>query len=370
MQSIDTECLIVGGGVVGLAIAREFSKNNIQTILLDKNKYIGEEVSARNSGVIHAGFYYPQNSLKARFCNNGNKLIYEYCASNNVYTKKTGKILVSSDKSAPTIFKKYMENAISAGGEPLKLIFEKQIKELEPNITSTYGLISPESGVLDVHNYMKSLELDFLNDKGMLSLRTEFIDFSHNNFLFSSICRSEEEEFQIKSKILIMATGLYSDRFINNKFINDKNLIKKINFSKGHYFKLSGKSPFKHLIYPLPTDHGLGIHAGFDIDGSVRFGPDTSWVSEINYQFDSSLKEKFIEAIQEYWPNLNPDKLHEDYVGIRPKIQKPNESFSDFSILDRNHHGIDKLVFLQGIESPGLTCSLPIANYVYDKVNM
>ena len=167
-----------------------------------------------------------------------------------------------------------------------------------------------------------------------------------------------------------MATGLYSDQFINNPIINKKDILKTINYSKGHYFKLSGKSPFKHLIYPLPTKYGLGIHAGFDIDGSVRFGPDTEWSSEIDYSFNSQLKQKFVDAIKNYWPELNPDKLNEDYVGIRPKIQKPEESFADFSILNFENHGIENFIFLQGIESPGLTCSLPIADYVYDKLNI
>ncbi len=368
MELIETNALVVGAGVVGTSIARTLSNNGIETILLDKNDFIGEEVSARNSGVIHAGFYYPKNSLKAKFCNIGNKLIYNYCCEKGIYAKKTGKILVSSESEAIEIFKNFKENAISAGGDELILISNKELKDLEPNINANYALLSPETGVLDVHNYIKSLESDFLESKGTISLRTEFIDFKNRNDSFVSSCRTDDEKFDIKSRILIIATGLYSDKFIENTIINKNNIVKPINYSKGHYFKLSGRSPFNHLIYPLPTKYGLGIHAGFDIDGSVRFGPDTEWTSEINYKFNSDLKYKFVKAIREYWPELNPNKLNEDYVGIRPKIQKPEESFADFSILNFENHGIENLVFLQGIESPGLTCSLPIANYVYDQL--
>tara|TARA_B110000008_G_C16895072_1_gene534400 strand:+ start:63 stop:1175 length:1113 start_codon:yes stop_codon:yes gene_type:complete len=369
MELIETEAIVIGAGVVGVAIARELSKNNIETILIDKNNYIGEEVSARNSGVIHAGFYYPSKTLKAKFCNLGNKSIYNYCNDRSIYAKKTGKILVSSDKNSLSIFKNYKENAIKAGGQQLKLLSKSELTDLEPNVSCLYGLLSPETGVLDVHAYISSLENDFLKSGGVTSLNSELLSVSKNSNSFLSLLSNSDENFTIKSKIVIMATGLHSDNFFNKIPIDTKSLIKNINYSKGHYFKLSGKSPFNHLIYPLPTKFGLGIHAGFDIDGSIRFGPDTSRSSEISYKFDSGIKEKFVEAITEYWPGLNPEKLHEDYVGIRPKIQKNSESFADFSILSKEEHGLENFIFLQGIESPGLTCSLPIAKYVYNLVN-
>ena len=368
MQPIDTECLIVGGGVIGLAIARELSSNNVETILVEKNNCLGEEVSARNSGVIHAGFYYPQTSLKSQFCNLGNKMIYAYCKDKNIYAQKTGKILVSSDKDSINFFNKYKENAIFAGGEALQVLSKSELLNLEPNISSDFCLLSPETGVLDVHSYISSMENDFIKSGGTVALKTKFLNFDKDTNYFKTYLRSENESFEIRSKFLIMTIGLHSDKHINNLPISNKNSFRKINYSKGHYFKLSGKSPFNHLIYPLPTKYGLGIHAGFDIDGSVRFGPDTSWVSEIDYKFDVKLKKKFVTAIHEYWPKLNPEKLHEDYVGIRPKIQKRSETFADFSILRKEEHGLENFIFLQGIESPGLTCSLPIAKFVYNSV--
>ena len=370
MESIETQAIVVGAGVVGISIARSLAKNNVETIIIDKNNFIGEEVSSRNSGVIHAGFYYPQNSLKAKFCNKGNKAIYEYCKKNNIYANKTGKVLVSSDSGAVEIFKKFKENATACGGDDLKLLSKKELLSIEPNVRADFAIFSPETGVLDVHEYMKSLEYDFLQYNGVISLRTEFINFIKKNNFYFSRCKSEDEYFEIKSRIIIIAAGLHSDKLINHIPLDKEYLIKQINYSKGHYYKLSGKSPFKHLIYPLPSKYGLGIHAGFDVDGSVRFGPDTEWVSEINYEFNSELKNKFVKAIKEYWPELDSKKLNEDYVGIRPKIQKPSEKFADFSILNSRHHGLENFIFLQGIESPGLTSSLPIADYVYSMLNI
>ena len=364
MESIETQALVVGAGVVGTAIARQLSISGIETILVEKNSCIGEEVSARNSGVIHAGFYYPPQSLKAQFCNLGNKLIYNYCKDRDIYAKKTGKILVSSNKNSPGIFRNYIENARKAGGQNLRELSKAELNDLEPSISSAYGLLSPESGVLDVHKYIASLENEFLKSGGITSLRTKFLKVSKNNKTFSSILSNANENFIITSKIVIIAAGLHSDQLHHCLPISAKNLCKPVNYSKGHYFKLSGAAPFKHLIYPLPTRFGLGIHAGFDIDGSIRFGPDALWSSEISYKFTPGLKEIFVEAIKDYWPELDPEKLHEDYVGIRPKIQKLSESFADFSILSEEDHGLEDLIFLQGIESPGLTCSLPIANYV------
>ena len=368
MDRVTTEALVVGAGVVGLAIARELSKNNIETILIEKNTVLGDEVSSRNSGVIHAGFYYPQKSLKAQFCNIGNKFIYEYCHERGIYAKRTGKIIVSSDIKSLDIFKSYSDNAIKTGGQELQLLSKTDLSLLEPNISSEFGLLSPETGVLDIHNYIASLENDFTNLGGTTALTTKFIKCIKKNGVYISTLNTAGEEFEISSRILIIAAGLHSDKLRNQLPLKNSLQVKALNYSKGHYFKLSGAPPFKHLIYPLPSIFSLGIHAGFDIDGSVRFGPDTNQTSEINYSFDIDIKNKFVTAIRDYWPSLNPERLREDYVGIRPKIQKEPESFTDFSILSRSDHGLENFIFLQGIESPGLTCSVPIAKYIFNLI--
>ena len=365
MDIIDSNVLIIGGGVIGLSIAASLSESGYETILVEKNIHLAEEVSARNSGVIHAGFYYPKNSLKSKFCNSGNKLIYDYCSKKNIYNKKTGKILVSNQKKSINIFKEYINNANYIHAEPLRIIDKAEIEKLEPDVEADYGLYSPETGILDVHSYSNSLENDIVSNNGLISLNSYLKNTKKigDNF-HSTIKTGTEECFEIKSKLIIFCAGLHSTKLKNIDIFQDKNIIKDINYTKGHYFKLSGQSPFNHLVYPLPTKYGLGIHACFDIDGSVRFGPDTYITSKIDYTFEPGIKQNFVRAIKEYWPGLNEEKLHEDYVGIRPKIQKSNENFADFSILGPNDHQIDNCIILQGIESPGLTCSLSIADYV------
>ena len=364
MDIINTNVLVVGGGVVGLSIAAHLAKEGLETILIEKNSKLAEEVSARNSGVIHAGFYYPKGSLKSKLCNYGNKLLYQYCNDNNIYNKKTGKILVAKNQESLNLFKKYIDNANSINAEPLKILEKKEIQKLEPSVVANYGLLSPETGVLDVHAYITSIENEVVTNGGLISLTTLLKNTKKIGDFFHSIVSTGTEEFIIKSNIVIFSAGLHSRKLKNIDIFNNKNIAKDINFTKGHYFKLSGKSPFTHLVYPMPTKYGLGIHAGFDVDGSVRFGPDTFLTSKIDYSFEPGVKKTFVDAIKDYWPDLDEDKLNQDYVGIRPKIQKQGEKFADFSVLGPNEHGINNCVFLQGIESPGLTCSLPIANYV------
>ena len=242
---------------------------------------------------------------------------------------------------------------------------EYDIEKIEPEIKARYGLFSPETGILDVHGLTESFENDFLKKGGLVSLNSELISTIRSDGHFLSKIRSfDGEEFQIRSKGIIIATGLHSASISKLTPLKNNKLVREMNFYKGHYFKLSGKAPFKHLIYPLPTKYGLGIHSVFDIDGSVRFGPDNIKVANIGYDFLPNIKEQFVASIKKYWPNINPDKLHEDYVGIRPKIQKDKELFCDFSILSKRDHGIENFIFLQGIESPGLTCCMALAQYV------
>ena len=368
MDTIDTEVIVVGGGVVGLSIAAQLAGFGLETILIEKNKVLGEEVSARNSGVIHAGFYYPQDSLKSQMCNVGNKAIYNYCKERNIYAKRTGKLLVSKDANAKKLFDYYIKNARSVGAASLRILGCKDISDLEPAVTADYGLLSPETGVLDVHGYIAELEKDFHACNGLISLKTKWLDSEKSGQFFASTLVSGDEEFQVKSRFIVFCTGLHSFSQSKAQLFKHVDLIKNVNFTKGHYFKLSGATPFNHLIYPLPTQFGLGIHATFDVDGSVRFGPDTALSKDIDYSFNIGVKDKLVSAIKEYWPDVLAGNLHEDYVGIRPKIQNSDEIFTDFSILDVGDHGVENCIFLQGIESPGLTCSIPIGRYVCSKL--
>ena len=365
MDTVSTEVLVIGGGVTGLAVAREFSTLGHETVLIERNHRIAEEASARNSGVIHAGFYYPKNSLKSLLCHQGNQMIYNYCKSRKIFTKRTGKLLLGNSDEDLKKINQYIKNAEYYGGDPLVVRDRKMLQKLEPLVTANFAMHSPETGILDVHEFCISLANEFESMGGSLSLRTEFKSFEKIGSNYVSKLETEGNEFKIKSKIIIFALGLHSHNLMNNEGMIVKG-IKELNYTKGHYFKLKGPSPFNALIYPMPTFYGLGIHAGFDIDGSVRFGPDTEPTEDLDYNFSPGMKEKFVNAIKLYFPDIKPSDITEDYVGIRPKIQSPNESFADFSVLSSSNHGINNLVFLQGIESPGLTCSLAMAKYIYN----
>mgnify|MGYP001179799707 CR=1 FL=1 len=369
MDKISTNILVIGAGVVGLAISRRLMLEGKEVILIDKNQNIAEEVSARNSGVIHAGFYYPKGSIKSKLCNRGNKMLYKYCDEKGIYSKNTGKIVIGNTDQDLKKINQYISNTEHYGGQPLRFLNSSLIKEMEPNVVAEFGVFSKETGILDVHEYAESLANDFESGGGYLSKNSIFKSLKKKNNKFISSIKTGEEEFEIISEYIIFSAGLSSGDILSKKnFDQEVSGIKKLNFTKGHYFKLKGKSPFNHLIYPMPTKLGLGIHAGFDIDGSVRFGPDTEIVDKISYDFEPAMKTKFLNAIKKYYPEITKDSIKEDYVGIRPKIQTHDESFADFSILTKSDHQIENMIFLQGIESPGLTCSLALAEMISNNV--
>ena len=357
-----TDVIIIGGGVIGLSIARELSSFGKETIVLEKNDRAGDVTSSRNSGVIHAGIYYPENFLKTKLCVEGNKLIYEYAIEKKINHKKYGKFIIATNKTElsnlEAIFTQGKKNNVE-----ISKVENKKVLENNPGLIFHKALFSPNSGVIDVPEYVTALEGDIQHFGGLISLKTSFLSAKKRNDKFIVAC-SSEDEFSIETKYLINCSGLSNESTLKNidGFPEDK--IYKNYYAKGHYFKYSGKSPFSNLIYPVSGPHSLGIHVGFDLAGGVRFGPDVEFVNDIDYKFNESLKNKFIHSISKYWPEINPDKLHPDYTGIRPKITKPNETMKDFSIQTMTHHGIKNFINLQGIESPGLTSSLAIGKLI------
>ena len=357
-----TDAVVIGGGVIGLSIARELSISGKETIVLEKNERAGDVTSSRNSGVIHAGIYYPESFLKTKLCVEGNKLIYEYAKEKKINHKKYGKFIIASNKNEllnlEAIFIQGKKNNV----EIIK-VEKEQVLENNPGLIFHQALYSPNSGVIDVPEYVTALEGDIQHLGGIISLRTSFLSAkkSKNNFVISCLA---EEKFSIECKYLINCSGLSNETTLKNieDFPGDK--IYQNYYAKGHYFKYSGKPPFSNLIYPVSGQHSLGIHVGYDLAGGMRFGPDVEFVNEIDYSFNESLKNKFIDSISQYWPEINPEKLHPDYTGIRPKITKPNERMRDFSIQTDLDHGIKNFINLQGIESPGLTSSLAIGKFV------
>ena len=357
-----TDVVIIGGGVIGLAIAREASRSGLETIVLEKNERAGDDTSSRNSGVIHAGIYYPENFLKTSLCVKGNKLLYEYALAKKINHKKYGKYIIASNSSEEAKLKKIFKQAKKNNVEIYEADSDK-VRENNPGLIFKSALFSPSSGVIDVPEYVTALEGDIQHFGGLISLQTSFLSAAKKNGHFRIICESDQK-FSITSRFLINCSGLSSEINLSNIAGFQKKDIYKNYYAKGHYFKYSGKPPFSNLIYPISGQHSLGIHVGFDLAGGMRFGPDIEFVKKIDYSFDENLKDKFLKSISQYWPEIKPDKLHPDYTGIRPKITKPNEPMKDFSIQTKNHHGLERLINLQGIESPGLTSSLAIGKYI------
>ena len=356
------DVIIIGGGVIGLSIARELSMSGKDTIVLERNERAGDVTSSRNSGVIHAGIYYPESFLKTKLCVEGNKLIYKYAEEKNINHKKYGKFIIASNKNELSNLESIFIQGKKNNVEICK-VDNEQVIENNPGLRFCQALYSPNSGVIDVPDYVTALEGDIQHSGGLISLRTSFLSAKKKKNKFIVSC-SAEEEFSIESKYLINCSGLSNEITLKKIENFPTNKIYKNYFAKGHYFKYSGKSPFSNLIYPVSGQHSLGIHIGFDLAGGMRFGPDVEFVEKIDYTFDLSLKSKFINSIIQYWPDINPEKLHPDYTGIRPKITKPSESMRDFSIQISKDHGIKNFINLQGIESPGLTSSLAIGKLV------
>lgn len=371
MSEINFDAVIIGGGVVGTSIALELQNSGYQSVLIEKNPFLGEEVSSRNSGVIHAGMYYQENSLKARLTFEGNQLLYSYAKKHNVPFKQTGKIIYGLDTDKNELLS-LLENGKKNGVEELSFLTNDKIRELEPNLNPeiAYGILSPHTGIVDVPAFIESLAGQFEENGGLVSKNSTFTGYKRMNDKHYSQIKTGVEAFEIQSKILIIAGGLNSYEIgkLISPLQSSKHL-KKINLTKGHYFKISGLQPFSRLIYPLPGSHGLGIHYTLDIAGSVKFGPDVEFIDKIDYSFTKGTAKKFKNSIKKYWSAISDIELQEDYVGIRPKIQTKDSSPQDFSILTKEHHGLDQLVFMQGIESPGLTCSLSLARYIRKKLD-
>ena len=353
---------IIGAGVIGLSIGKYFSQLGNSVLIIEKESRAGEGTSSRNSGVIHAGIYYPENSFKSRFCLEGNKMLYEYADERNISHSKVGKYIVASQAGELNALEKLFQQGIR-NNVNLKYCSKEETEEAIPQIVCSSALFSPETGIIDVPEFITALEGDIQHENGIVSFNTEFISAKKSKNFFEINC-NDGTNFSIQSKKLVNASGLSSDLISYKIDQLDQRYVFPINFAKGHYFKYSAPNPFSSLVYPLADEFSLGIHVGFDLSGQLRFGPDLTWIDSIDYSFDETLKEKFIDSIHRYWPDMDPKKLHPDYVGIRPKIQNNNEGMQDFSILGPEKHGVEGLINLQGIESPGVTSALAIGKYV------
>ncbi|MBF0238185.1 MAG: NAD(P)/FAD-dependent oxidoreductase [SAR324 cluster bacterium] len=368
MEKVDVT--IVGAGVVGLAVAHTFASAGHSVVVLERNASFGQEVSSRNSEVIHAGIYYPAGSLKAKLCVEGKELLYAYCEKFSIPHQRIGKMIVATCEEEEDVLDGILKKAQNNGVHDLIWQSKEDLQKKEPLVKATKALFSPSTGIIDTHSLMRSFLRSLENHGGFLSAKTrlERVSLVPDGFLIEA--DNEGELYSFESQILVNAAGLGAQTVAHSINGFDPALIPPLYLCKGNYFTLSGKSPFNHLIYPVPekSGAGLGIHATLDLAGQTRFGPDTEYISEENYDVMEERRPLFEEAIRRYYPALGDMKLNPGYVGVRPKLQSPTSTFHDFVIQDSSVHHIPGLVHLFGIESPGLTSCLAIGKHVFNKV--
>jgi len=360
----DFQTCIIGAGVVGLAVAAELSKLGHEVIVLEQAKIIGSETSSRNSEVIHAGIYYPKDSLKAKLCVEGKGLLYQHCADFHVAYKKIGKWIVASDKDQLDGLTSIKQRAAINGVEDLEFFDAAKCSALEPELNCVGALNSPSTGIIDSHAFMISLQGILESHAGQIAFDTKVTRITKlpgDGFTLETI--SNGEPYEVSAKNLIVCTGLHTTQLLMSLAFTTPFEVPPTHYAKGNYFRLEGKAPFKRLIYPVPVSGGLGVHLTLDLGGQARFGPDVEWVERLDYGVSLERSEKFYSAIRKYWRGLPDHSLQPDYAGIRPKLALPGQADADFVVMDRSTHGVEGLVALMGIESPGLTASLALAKY-------
>lgn len=357
------DCVVVGAGVVGLAIARALALAGREVVVLEKASSFGTETSSRNSEVIHAGIYYPAGSLKARLCVTGKHSLYDYCRERGIPHRRIGKIMLAAGEEQMATLRAQKRSARANGVDDLRWLSRQDIAAAEPCVTGIAGLLSPSTGIIDGHAFMLSLVGDVENAGGTMVYRSPVLG-GRVGEAGITLDVGGEQGTSVDCTSLVNAGGLHAQALAANLagFPGDK--IPPRHIAVGHYFTLSGAAPFEHLIYPVPEEGGLGIHVTLDVGGQVRFGPDVKWLEEIDYSFDEGRKASFVEAIARYYPDLDAGRLQPGYTGIRPKIAGQGMGFGDFRIDGPRAHGIPGLVNLFGIESPGLTAALAIADTV------
>ena len=363
----DIDAIIIGAGVIGLAVGRALALQGRSVIVLEKEAEFGSATSSRNSEVIHAGLYYPQGSLKARLCMEGRKRLYDYCERHGVAHRRCGKLIVATAESEIPLIEDLQRRGLDNGCEALDLISASEAQRLEPALSCKAALSSPMTGIIDSHGYMLALLGDMEDAGGSLAYRAPFLRAVVEAEGFR-VFVGGSEPVELTCRTLINAGGLVAPQIAGTIDGLPAAHIPEAYYAKGSYFSLKGRAPFSRLIYPAPHAHGLGVHLTLDIAGQARFGPDIEWIDRIDYAVDPKRSAGFDEAIRRYWPGLPDDALQPAYSGIRPKISGPSEPAMDFRIDGPERHGVADIVNLFGIESPGLTASLAIADEVVSRL--
>ncbi|AXS41305.1 NAD(P)/FAD-dependent oxidoreductase [Breoghania sp. L-A4] len=359
-ETVDT--VVIGAGVVGLAVARELTLAGHEVIVLERHGLIGSEVSSRNSEVIHAGIYYDSAWLKTRLAVEGKALLYDYCASHGVAHDRIGKLIVACDEAQLARLDGILAQGRRNGVTDLRLIGRDEARELEPNVACVGAILSPSSGIIDAHGLMLALQGDAESHGAMVAFNApvtggRVVDGG------IEICVGGAEPMDLRARQVVIAAALGAQDVADAIDGYPVTRIPPIHKIKGNYFNIAGRAPFNHLIYPVPVPGGLGTHATLDLGGQVKFGPDVDWDAEPDFSVDPARAEEFYGAIRSYYPDLADGALQPDYAGVRPKLSGKGEPAVDFCIQGPKDHGIAGLVALFGIESPGLTSSLAIARH-------
>jgi L-2-hydroxyglutarate oxidase LhgO len=367
-MTADVEAVVIGAGVVGLAVSRALAQSGRETLNLESAGQFGTETSSRNSEVIHAGIYYPAGSLKARLCVAGRDRLYDYCASRGVEHRRLGKLIVASEAPQVETLRALQARALGNGVDNLRWLDTAEALALEPALRVVAALHSPSTGIIDSHGLMLSYLGEAEAAGAMLSLRSPVLGGALDDGGFT-LEVGGEAPMRLGCRYLVNAAGLEAQAIAGRLAGFDPARIPPRHLAKGNYFVLAGRAPFRRLIYPVPEPGGLGVHLTLDLAGSARFGPDVEWIERIGYDVDPRRAEVFYSAVRRYWPDLPDGALLPGYAGIRSKVKLPGATTEDFLVQGPVQHGVQRLVNLFGIESPGLTASLALGDMAVEMLN-
>ena len=357
------EVMVIGAGVVGLAIGRALALAGHEVLVLEGERHFGTGTSSRNSEVIHAGIYYPTGSLKALLCVEGRRALYRYCAERGVAHRKLGKLIVASRSEQIGALQSILDRALANGVDHIAMIDAAEAQRLEPQLSCIAALHSQETGIVDSHGLMLALLGDLEGAGGALACASPFIR-AERDAAGWIVHTGGESPFALGAGWIVNAAGLQAQHVAASVESLPLEYIPRRHLARGCYFQLAGRAPFSRLVYPVPVPGGLGVHLTLDLGGQARFGPDVEWIHDIDYTVDPRRADAFYAEVREYWPQLPDASLSPAYAGIRPKLAGPGEPAADFVIAGPAEHGVSGLVNLFGIESPGLTACLAIGDRV------
>ena len=361
------DVLVIGAGVVGLAVARALALRGHQVIVAEAADRTGSGVSSRNSGVIHGGMYYPAGSARARHCVAGRRMLYDFCATHGVEHARCGKLIVATRDEEIGAIEAIYRRGVANGVEDLQLLAGEQAVALEPALACRAAVLSGQTGIVDVHGYLLALEADLVAAGGSVALMTRIESLSRAGSGWTAAFGGATSG-DVSVDAVVNAASLAAAGIARATEGYPAARVPRLVLAKGNYFSYQGRSPFSHLIYPAPVEGGLGIHVTMDLAGKLRFGPDVQWVEHEDYTVDAGRAGAFAAAIRTYWPGVDAARLTPDFAGLRPKLTGPGEAAADFVIEGPAAHGLDGLVHLFGVESPGLTSSLSLAEEVADQL--